>query len=221
MWVCSTISTLPKASRGLDRGYVDFARLYQLVQRQCDSVVGAEDDLERPLRPGAPYRQQAGVYSDQTILLMGERSRRLPKPLRRVLFYDSVSCLELVFLTNRSAGLTIAAIYKQRWQVELFFKWLRQNLNVKHFFGNSFNAVRSQIWIAVCTYLRALIAHKPFQADLSLRNFLHLVKVNMFEKIPLAQMVANALSGDALAQIHAPTSCFETGKIYRKVVKSG
>lgn len=125
-------------------------------------------------------------------------------------FYDAVSCLELVFLTNRLdlPALTIAAIYKQRWQVELFFKWLKQNLNVKHFFGNSLNAVKSQIWIAVSTYLIALIAHKEFEADLSLRNFLHLVEVNMFEKVTLARMVSNAIKGDDFAQIQAQTELF-------------
>lgn len=205
--------TLPKGFIVvLDRGYVDFARLYQLVQRQCDSVVGAEDNLSFHCVQAHPIDSKAGVYSDQTILLMGERSRKgYPKPLRRVLFYDSVSCLELVFLTNRLdlSALTMAAIYKQRWQAELFFKWLKQNLIIKHFFGHSFNAVRSPIWIAVCTFLLALIAHKPFQADLSsLRNFLHLVEVNMFEKITLAQMAANALRGDVLAQIHAQIELF-------------
>lgn len=103
-----------------------------------------------------------------------------------------------MFLSNRLdlPALSIAAIYKQRWQVELFFKWLKQNLNVQHFFGNSLNAVRSQVWIAVCTYLMALIAHKPFQAQISLRNFMHLVEVNMFERTPLAQMVANAIASE-------------------------
>ena len=151
------------------------------------------------------------MYSDQTIVLTGERSKKgYPAPLRRVRFYDAVSCLELVFLTNRMdlPALTIAAIYKQRWQVELFFKWLKQNLNVKHFFGNSLNAVKSQIWIAVSTYLIALIAHKDFEADISLRNFLHLVEVNMFEKITMTQMVSNAIKGEDFAHIQAQTELF-------------
>ena len=203
---------LPKGSIVvLDRGYVDFARLYKLAQRHCDFVVRARDDLSFRCIQAHPTDIKAGVYSDQTILLAGGRSKKgYPAPLRRVRFYDAVSCLELVFLTNRLdlSALTIAAIYKQRWQVELFFKWLKQNLNVRHFFGNSLNAVNSQIWIAVCTYLVALIAHKPFQSEISLRNFLHLVEVNMFERITLAQMVANALRGDAFSHIHAQTELF-------------
>ena len=86
--------------------------------------------------------------------------------------------------------------------------WLKQNLNVKHFFGNSVTAVKSQIWIAVCTYLMALIAHKPFQSQISLRNFLHLVEVNMFDKVTLEQMVDNALRGHDFEQIHAQTELF-------------
>ena len=124
--------------------------------------------------------------------------------------YDAVSCLELVFLTNRLdlSALTIAAIYKQRWQIELFFKWLKQNLNIQHFFGNSLNAVKSQIWIAVCTYLMALIPHKGLKTELSLRNFLHLVEVNMFERISLEQMVANALDGDAFEHLQSQVDLF-------------
>ena len=114
-----------------------------------------------------------------------------------------------MFLTNLLylSALTIAHL-QTALQVELFFKWLKQNLNVRHFFGNSLNAVKSQIWIAVCTYLMALIAHKPFQSEISLRNFLHLLEVNMFERITLAQMVTNALRGDAFSHIHAQTELF-------------
>jgi IS4 transposase len=104
--------------------------------------------------------------------------------------------------------LTIAAIYKQRWQIELFFKWLKQNLMVKHFFGNSLNAVKSQIWIAVCVYLIALIAHKELGMDISLRNFLHLVEVNMFEKITLKQMVTNALRNEEVEVLQSQDELF-------------
>ena len=113
-------------------------------------------------------------------------------------FFDEKTQLDLVFLSNRLdlSALSIAAIYKQRWQIELFFKWLKKNLMVKHFFGNSLNAVKSQIWIAVCVYLIALIAHKELGRGISLRNFLHLVEVNMFEKITLNQMVTNAIHNE-------------------------
>jgi len=180
----------------LDRGYIDFKRLYRLVQAQCSFVVRARSDLLFNCTEAHGVDIKSGVHSDQTVVLIGQKSKKsYPQTLRRVRYYDKVSCLELVFLTNRLdlPALTIAAIYKQRWQVELFFKWLKQNLVVKHFFGNSINAVKTQIWIAVCVYLIALIVHKEKNLPLSLRNFLHLVEVNMFEKITVEQMVANAL----------------------------
>ncbi len=203
---------LPKGSIVvLDRGYVDFARLHQLVQRECSFVVRAKDNLSFNCIEAHTTDVKTGVHSDQTIVLTGERSKKgYPVPLRRVRFFDSVSCLELVFLSNRLdlPALSIAAIYKQRWQIELFFKWLKQNLNIQHFFGNSLNAVRSQIWIAVCTYLLALIAHKRLNTDLSLRNFLHLVEVNMFEKVPLSQVVANTLKHDCLKALKTQVELF-------------
>ena len=204
--------SLPKGSIVvLDRGYVDFARLYRLVQQGCSFVVRSKANLVFSCIQANDCDAKAGVWSDQTVVLTGERSKsRYPGALRRVRFYDDTSCLELVFLTNRLdlPALTIAAIYKQRWQIELFFKWLKQNLNIQHFFGNSLNAVRSQIWIAVCTYLMALIAHKRLNTEMSLRNFMHLLEVNMFEKITLAQMVANAAYTDSVQITTSQTELF-------------
>lgn len=183
----------------LDRGYVDFARLHTLVQRQCSFVVRGKDNLKYESIACPAFDPNTGVRADQTIQLLTRKSKKgYPDPLRRVAFYDEKTQLDLVFLSNRLdlPALTIAAIYKQRWQIELFFKWLKQNLTVKHFFGNSLNAVKSQIWIAVCVYLIALIAHKELNMDISLRNFLHLVEVNMFEKVTLKKMVSNALQGE-------------------------
>jgi IS4 transposase len=111
-----------------------------------------------------------------------------------VTIYDEFAQRELVFISNRLdlPAATIAAIYKQRWQIELFFKWLKQNLCVKHFFGNSENAVKSQIWIAVCVYLMALIAHKRLTTKLTLRNFMHLIETNLFEKMTLQALADSA-----------------------------
>jgi hypothetical protein len=170
----------------LDRGYVYFARLQRLVQRECSLVVCANANLSFRSIQAHPGDAKTGVWSDQTIALVGQRaSKDCPGPLRGARLCDASTCLELVYLSNRLdlPALTIAAIYKQRCQIELFFKWLKQNLSIQHFFGNSLNAMKSQIWIAVCSYLLALIAHRPFRDQLSLRNFLHLVEVNMFEKI--------------------------------------
>ena len=195
----------------LDRGYVDFARLHALVQRQCSFVVRGKDNLKCAIIDSHPFDPSTGVRADQTIQLLTQKSKKgYPRPLRRVAFFDEKSQLDLVFLSNRLdlPALTIAAIYKQRWQIELFFKWLKQNLTVKHFFGNSLNAVKSQIWIAVCVYLIALIAHKGIGTGISLRNFLHLVEVNMFEKITLEQMVSNAVQGEEVSVLQSQDEMF-------------
>jgi hypothetical protein len=195
----------------LDRGYVDFARLYALVQRQCSFVVRGKDNLKFATIDSHAVDPSTGVRADQTIQLLTQKSKKgYPESLRRVAFFDEKTQLDLVFLTNRLdlPAPTIAAIYKQRWQIELFFKWLKQNLTVKHFFGNSLNAVKSQIWIAVCVYLIALIAHRELAMDISLRNFLHLVEVNMFEKITLKQMVSNALQGEDVSVLQSQEEMF-------------
>ena len=186
----------------VDRGYgprpprLDFARLYALTQRQCSFVVRAKDNLRSTWIESRAVDKTTGLRADQTILLVTAQSKRgYPKRLRRVSFRDAETGLYLVFLTNRFdlPAITIAATYKQGWQIELFFKWLKQNLSVKHFFGNSLNAVKSQIWIAVCVYLLVIIAKKRLAMDVSPQIFLNLIEVNMFEKITINQMVTDAL----------------------------
>jgi hypothetical protein len=185
----------------MDRGYVDYRRLYELVKRQCSFVVRAKDNMRYTVLISKTVKQGTGVQSDEIIQLALKKAKKAyPKLLRRVCFYDPDTQLNLVFLTNRLDldAAVIAAIYKQRWQVELFFKWLKQNLTIKHFFGNTLNAVKTQIWIAICTYLIALLAHKSLTQKITLRNFMHLIEVSMFEKISLQQMVVNALEGDTI-----------------------
>lgn len=179
----------------LDRGYVDYARLHALLQRECSFVVRARSDLVWQCIENHPVDKRLGVLSDQTIVLAGDKAKKnYPQRLRRVRFFDEQTLLELVFLTNRLdlPALTVAAIYKQRWQIELFFKWLKQNLCIRHFFGNSINAVKSQIWIAICVYLVALIARKTLCPSVDLRTFLHVLEANMFEKVPIHELIATA-----------------------------
>lgn len=159
-------------------------------------MVRSKENLHYSCSQAHDVDAKSGVIRDQTIALAGQHSKQgYPQALRRIRFFDRESGLHLIFLTNRFdlPATTIAAIYKQRWQIELFFKWLKQNLCIKHFYGNSLNAVKSQIWIAVCVYLLALIAKKQLALDLPLQLFLQLVEVNMFERISLSQMVQNAL----------------------------
>jgi Transposase DDE domain/Domain of unknown function (DUF4372) len=210
----------------VDRAYVDFARLYAWVGKGCHFVVRAKAnmvfevlssvdlDAEKndEISPSCePLNTQTTLVSDQHIRLTGNKSKRsYPKTLRRVTLYDELGARELVFISNRLdlPALTIAAIYKQRWQIELFFKWLKQNLCVKHFFGNSENAVKSQIWIAVCVYLMVLIAHKRLNTKLSLRNFMHLIETHVFEKISLQALVDSATVNHKTTEMSAQENLF-------------
>ena len=137
-----------------------------------------------------------GLRCDQTILLATPKSKSAyPERLRRISFRDPETGKHLVFLTNRFdlPALIVADIYKNCWKIELFFKWLKQNLEIKHFFGNSLNAVKSQIWIAICVYLLVSIAKKQLNLPASQQILLNLFEVNMFDKTPINQMVANAV----------------------------
>lgn len=180
----------------LDRGYIDFLRLHKLTERGTSFVVRAKGNLQwRSVQTHAVDKAH-GVRADHTIALSGQHSRHhYPKLLRRVRFFDEATCLELVFLTDRLdlPALTIAQIYKQRWQVELFFKWLKQHLSIDHFFGNSQNAVKTQVWIAICVYLIALMMRKKLKLDIELSTLMHLLEVNLFEKISIEQMVRHAM----------------------------
>ena len=183
----------------IDRGYLDFARLFALHQQKVGFVIRAKDNLRYRRIESRPVDAATGLRADQTILLETPKSKAsYPERLRRVSFRDPETGKRLVFLTNlfEPPALTIAAIYKNRWQIELFFKWLKQNLAVKHFFGNSINAVKAQIWTAVCTYLLVLIAIRHHRLPVSPQIFLHLVETNIFEKITLDQLVANAILHD-------------------------
>ena len=180
----------------VDRGYLDFERLFALHRQQIGFVIRAKDNLRSTWIASRKVNTETGLRADQTILLATPKSKLgYPERLRRVSFRDPETGKHLVFLTNLHdvPALTIAAIYKNRWQIELFFKWLKQNLAVKHFFGNSINAVKAQIWVAVCAYLLVLIAIKHHRLPVSPQIFLHLIETNIFEKITLGQLVSNAV----------------------------
>ena len=178
---------------------------FALHRQQIGFVIRAKDNLRSTWIASRKVDTATGLRADQTILLATPKSKLgYPERLRRVSFRDPETGKHLVFLTNLHdvPALTIAAIYKNRWQIELFFKWLKQNLAVKHFFGNSINAVKAQIWVAVCAYLLVLIAIKHHRLPVSPQIFLHLIETNIFEKITLDQLVANAV----LKEENQPTS---------------
>jgi hypothetical protein len=173
----------------MDRGYVDFRRLYVLHQAGAFFVTRTKINMNYHRVYSHAVDKETGLRFDQTIALDGFYSQRqYPQHLRRVGFTDPESSKRLVFLTNNFAlpALTICALYKARWQVELFFKWIKQNLRLRHFYGASENAVKTQIWTAVCVYVLAAIIKKELALDVSLYTFLQILSVHSFEKIQLS-----------------------------------
>jgi hypothetical protein len=193
----------PGAFYVMDRGYVDFERLHQFTLAGAFFVTRAKAGLKFNRLESRPVEPYTGVRSDQVVWLSLPRSiTRHPDRLRRVHYKDPESGKALVFLTNNFnlPALTIARLYKCRWQIELFFKWIKQNLRIKHFFGTSDNAVKTQIWIAICVYVLAAIARKQLRLEVSLSQFLQILSVNAFEQIPLAELVAKTQSQDQTLQ---------------------
>jgi hypothetical protein len=173
----------------MDRGYVDFARLYALHQAGAFFVTRAKSPMDARRVYSAPTDRSTGVIADQRVMLNGHYSaKKYPEHLRRVRFKDPESGKTLVFLTNNTTlpALTIAALYKSRWQVELFFKWIKQHLRIKKFLGNSENAVKTQVWCAVATYVLIAIVKKELQLDASLYTCLQILSVSVFEKTQIS-----------------------------------
>ena len=177
----------------MDRGYVDFARLYRFEEQKAFFVTRAKSNMKYTRREHREVDKTTGLRSDQTMVLSGPRSsRRYPDRLRLVAFYDAEHDRRLVFLTNNFtlSALTIARLYKSRWQVELFFKWVKQNLRIKTFFGNSPNAVKTQIWIAISTYVLVAIVKHELKIDRSLSEILQILSLSLFEKTQLFQALS-------------------------------
>jgi hypothetical protein len=176
----------------MDRAYLDYSRLFNLAQAGAFFVIRAKSNLDFRRVYSATTDRQTGLICDQTIALCGQRpSKHYPQHLRRIRFKDLETGKTLVFLTNQFQlpALTICALYKSRWQVELFFKWIKQNLRIKSFFGRSENAVKTQIWIAVSTYVLIAIIKKRLDLDISLHAMLQIISITVFEKTPLKQAV--------------------------------
>ncbi len=173
----------------MDRGYLDFSRLYRMHQAGAFFVTRAKSPMNARRVYSAPVDRATGLICDQLVMLNGHYSvKKYPEHLRRVRFRDSESGKTLVFLTNNTTlpALTIAALYKNRWAVELFFKWIKQHLRVKKFLGTSENAVKTQVWCAVATYVLIAIVKKELQLDASLYTCLQILSVSVFEKTQLS-----------------------------------
>jgi len=180
----------------MDRGYVDFARLYAIHKQGAFFVVRAKENLKFKRLWSSPKDKATGIRADQVIELVTQKSKKAyPERLRRVSYFDKERKKRLVFLSNNFdiPAKTVAEIYKQRWQVELFFKWIKQHLRIKSFYGTSINAVKSQIWVGLCIYLLVAITKKRLGIQCTLYTFLQILEVNIFEKKPIISLASEAL----------------------------
>lgn len=183
----------PGAFYVMDRGYVDFERLYRFTLAAAFFVTRTKTGIQLNRLESRPVDRATGVRSDHIVWLTTSKSvAHYPDRLRRVSYRDPEDGKVLVFLTNNFdlPALAIAMLYKLRWRVELFFKWIKQNLRIKHFFGTSDNAVKTQVWIAVCVYVLVAIVRKELKLELSLSQMLQVLSVNAFEQVPLAELLA-------------------------------
>lgn len=177
----------------MDRGYLDFIRLFKLHQAGAYFVVRNKHHVKFRVTASRPVDKSTGLRCDQTIALTSRWSvNSCPQPLRRIRVYDAENQVTLVLLTNQFEvpAVLIAELYRKRWQVELFFKWIKQHLRIRSFYGRSENAVRCQIWSAICAYLMVAIVKKRLQLEKSLNEILQIVSVNIFEQVALEELLA-------------------------------
>jgi len=186
----------PGAFYVMDRAYLDFARLYRLHEAGSFFVTRAKANLKAQRRYSHPVDRSTGLICDQTVMLTVFYSRQgFEAPLRRVRFRDPETGKRLIFLTNNFAlpALTITQLYRQRWQIELFFKWIKQHLRIKSFFGTTENAVKTQVWIAVSIYVLVAIVKKRLKLTASLYEILQILSLTMFEQMPLDQLLTKTM----------------------------
>ncbi len=188
--VFQTMPLEPLAVYVMDKGYTDFATLYSFSKSNCFFVIRAKKNAVYYRKCSHPIDKSTGLRSDQTIKLTGSKTSKLyPIPLRRISFRDEDQSRTFVFLTNNFQldALTVCQLYKLRWQIELFFKWIKQHLRIKSFFGTSINAVKSQIWIAISVYVLVAIIKKELKLERSLHEILQILSILLFEKTSLKQ----------------------------------
>jgi hypothetical protein len=202
----------PGAFYMLDRGYIDFARLYRFQIHMAFFVTRAKKNLQCRCLSRRRVDKTTGLRCDQTIILTGvDTATEYPTHLRRIKYVDPDTGKRLVFLTNNFVldALTIAKLYKCRWQVELFFKWIKQHLRIKAFYGTSENAVQTQVWIAISIYVLVAIVKKELKLDRSLNEILQILSVGLFEKTPMLQAFSPQKIPEQNTGRHKPLSLFD------------
>jgi hypothetical protein len=179
----------------MDRGYLDFTRLYKIHQASAFFVTRAKTNFSRKRLYSQPVDKATGIQCDQIVALKGYYAKKdYPEKLRRIRYFDSKNNKTFVFLTNNFLlpAITIADLYRCRWQVELFFKWIKQHLRIKAFYGTTENAVKTQIWIAISVYVLVAIVKKTLKLDQSLYTILQVLSLTLFEKTPISQALSKA-----------------------------
>jgi hypothetical protein len=202
----------PGAFYVMDRGYVDFGRLYRLQSHAAFFVTRAKKNLDYSRREARAVDRATGVRADQTIMLRGPKSSRLyPDALRRITFHDVERDRRFTFLTNNFPlpALTIAQLYRCRWQVELFFKWIKQHLRIKAFYGTSENAVKTQVWTAISVYVLVAIVKKELKLDRSLYEILQILSVTLFEKTPIFEALSAISEPPQSTAVHNQRTLFD------------
>lgn len=202
----------PGAFYVMDRAYLDYERLYTIHQSQAFFVTRAKKNTQFARRYSNEVDKSTSVQCDQIgTLKVFYSSKAYPEPLRRIRYYDEENDRRLVFLTNNMQlpAATIAELYKSRWQIELFFKWIKQHLRIKSFFGTSANAVKSQIWIAISVYLLVAILKKELGIDRTLYEILQVLSLTQFEKTPINQVFENKNYKTTITPIHNQLSLFD------------
>jgi hypothetical protein len=201
----------PGAIYVMDRGYLDFARLYTFTQNLSTFVTRAKTNFDYRRIAYRPVDKTTGLRSDQTIRLSGYYAcQDYPAALRRISYYDIETNKKFVFLTNNFTlpSLIIAQLYKCRWRIEIFFKWIKLYLRIKTFFGTSINAVKTQIWIAISVYVLVAIVKKELHIELSLGEILQILSIVLFEQVPMEQVLMNNISQNEFNQFHNQLSLF-------------
>jgi hypothetical protein len=197
----------------MDRGYLDFKRLYMLDQASAFFVVRTKINTGLRRLYSMPVDKSTGVRCDQIVVPVGFYTRKAyPERLRRVKFFDAATGKRLVFLTNQFSlpAVTIADLYRCRWQVELFFKWIKQHLRIKAFYGTSENAVKTQIWIAISVYLIVAIMKKRLNVELSLYTILQILSITLFEKRPILQVLTPSTYINEITSNYIQLKLFES-----------
>lgn len=200
--IMDDIAIEPGAIYIMDRGYIDFKRLFNIHRQGGKFVIRAKKNLKFYRKSSNSVATQNGLKCDQSIRLVSPKSKTdYPEVLRRVHLIDKESNQDIVILTNIESATAeqIAAYYKQRWQIELFFKWIKQNLRIKVFYGNSINAVKTQIWTAVCTYIILIIIHKRFELSVTLHTMMQVLSVSLLEYMTFKELFLNPELTESMA----------------------